>query len=162
MKKAERAGRFFCTVLAAAGAVFLLLPVWGIRADVVLSGSMEPALRTGSIVFTDTENTAPEPGDIITYRLGNACVTHRVVDKDGDYFITKGDANDGEDASPVKQTQIEGIVLFSVPLLGYAAVFFQKKTVFCLLLLMLAQEIIFLIIQRKGERREQCAGKPYE
>ena len=58
MKTAERAGRFICAAAAAAGFILLILPLWGIRVNVVLSGSMEPAIPTGGIVFTDTRQTA--------------------------------------------------------------------------------------------------------
>ncbi len=162
MKMAERAGRIFCTAAAVIGGVFLLLPVWGIRADAVLSGSMEPALKTGSVVFTDTGKTEPEVGDIITYRLGSSYVTHRVVEKDGGCFITQGDSNDGRDAALVEKSQIIGTAVFSVPVLGYAAVFFQKKTVFCLLLVMIIQEFVFLIVSKERRARKKRAGKKHE
>lgn len=151
MKTSERTGRFLCTA-AAIGVALFLLPIWGIRADVVLSGSMEPALKTGSIVFTDTGRTLPEIGDIITYRLGNSYVTHRVIRKTEEGFVTKGDANGAEDSAYVRESQIEGLVIFSVPVLGYAVLAFQRKPIFCLLFLMLVQEIVFLTIPRKGER----------
>ena len=162
MKMAERAGRLLCTAAAVIGGVFLLLPIWGIRADAVLSGSMEPALKTGSIVFTDTEKTDPEVGDIITYRLGSSYVTHRVVEKEGSRFVTRGDSNNGRDAALVDRSQIVGTAVFSVPILGYAAVFLQKKTVFCLLLLMIVQELVFLVVSKKGERGKKSAGKIHE
>lgn len=159
MKAAERAVRLLCTAGAALGAVLLLLPVWGIRADMILSGSMEPVLKTGGIVFTDTGRKTPEIGDVITYSLGDSYVTHRVVRKEDGCFVTKGDRNVCEDAEKVEPSQIEGIVVFSLPLLGYAAAFLQEKTVFCLLLLMLVQELVFLVIQWRGERGKKCAGK---
>ena len=62
---------------------------------VVLSGSMEPAIKTGSIVFVKPSDTY-QKGDIITFTDGKAAssVTHRVFEiqnKDGkDIFITKG------------------------------------------------------------------------
>lgn len=105
MKTAERAGRFICAAAAAAGFILLILPLWGIRVNVVLSGSMEPAIPTGGIVFTDTRQTAPCTGDIITYRLGETTVTHRVVRTEKGSYITRGDANDGEDASPMAPSQ---------------------------------------------------------
>ncbi len=159
MRTAERAVRFLITAIAAAGAFILLIPAWGIRADAVLSGSMEPALKTGSLVFTDTKKREPEAGDIVTYRLEDIYVTHRVIGKEDGGFVTKGDANEGSDEALVKEIQIVGTVLFSIPLLGYAAVFIQSRAVFSLILLVIFQEIFFLIIQWKGERREQSAEK---
>lgn len=155
MHTAERTCRLVLTLAAVIGAVTLFLPLFGIRADVVLSGSMEPALRTGGIVFTDTGRRQPDIGDIITYEIKGSCITHRVEGKDGQRFITRGDANETPDPEPVNPEQIVGTVVFSVPFLGYAAVFLQKETVFCLILAMIVQEGLFLaahIIQQKGER----------
>ena len=52
MKTAEKAGRFFLTLFGIAGLLFLILSRTGISTDVVLSGSMEPGIRTGGLVIT--------------------------------------------------------------------------------------------------------------
>lgn len=118
------------------GSILLLLRIFGISADVILSGSMEPALRTGGIAFTDTREFVPEEGDIITYRLNGLLITHRIVQKKKDTCITKGDANDGVDAEEVEISRIIGKVIFTVPFLGYVVVFLRTKTgIFVLLVL---------------------------
>ena len=101
MKTAERAGRLFLTLFGIAGLRFLILSRTGISTDVVLSGSMEPGIRTGGLVFTDTRRREPQTGDIITYRLRDVRITHRVVRREGTVLITKGDANEGE--HPLKE-----------------------------------------------------------
>ncbi|MFR6386288.1 MAG: S24/S26 family peptidase [Lachnospiraceae bacterium] len=55
--------------------MLLLLPQIGISVDSIMSGSMEPVLRTGGIVFTDTKERRPEIGDIVTYQVGETRVT---------------------------------------------------------------------------------------
>ena len=40
-------------------------------AYVVLSGSMEPEIPTGSVVVVDGRKKEWNPGDVITYRRGN-------------------------------------------------------------------------------------------
>ena len=73
MKKREYAGRI---LLAAIAGVFLILAAFKrFSVNVVLSGSMEPALKTGGIIFTDTKKTMPGIGDIITYRMDDMLVT---------------------------------------------------------------------------------------
>ena len=124
--------------------------------NVVLSGSMEPALKTGGIIFTDTKKTMPGIGDIITYRMDDMLVTHRVTDKRDSAYITRGDANEGEDAAPVMQEQIVGTVVFFIPVLGYVAAFLKSKPVFGLISLMLIQELFFLGMQWKGVCRQFC------
>ena len=48
-------------------------------AYVVLSGSMEPEIPTGSVVVVDGRKKEWNPGDVITYRRGNMVVTHRIL-----------------------------------------------------------------------------------
>ncbi len=90
----------------------------------VLSGSMEPKIHTGSIVFVKPADSY-QKGDIITFTDGKASssVTHRVYDiknKDGkEIFITKGDANNGPDSTETLKSQIIGKTYFSIPYVGY-------------------------------------------
>ena len=123
MRTAEKAGRIFFTLIGILGVMLLLLPQIGISVDSIMSGSMEPVLRTGGIVFTDTKERRPEIGDIVTYQVGETRVTHRVIRKEHKGYVTKGDANNREDPTVVTADQIIGKVIFSLPCLGYAAVF---------------------------------------
>lgn len=101
------------------------------HALVVQSGSMEPAIGTGSIVFVAEDRPeAVEEGDVITYADdGGNLVTHRVVEthvaSQSLRFITKGDANDNIDGEPVYRSDYVGEVSFSVPLAGYVVAFGQ-------------------------------------
>ena len=69
----------------------------------VLSGSMEPAIKTGDLIVVKAiPDSNIEEGDIITFKTNpDTFVTHRVVevfDQDGNIsFKTKGDANNVED-----------------------------------------------------------------
>ncbi len=109
---------------------------------VVLSGSMEPALPVGSaILVRPVQPETVEPGDIITYRAqgdGNAFVTHRVVEVQGEgpmlVFRTKGDANDKPDEVLVPAAAIKGRVLVDIPHLGYVAREVRKPQGFLLLM----------------------------
>lgn len=98
---------------------------------VVQSGSMEPAIGTGSMVFV--ERASPETvgeGDVITYSDdGGNLVTHRVIEVHSAQtslrFVTKGDANDAPDVEPVLRGDYVGTVRFSVPFIGYIVAFGQ-------------------------------------
>ena len=154
MKTAEKAGRLFFAVLGLAGLLLLILPRIGISVDMVLSGSMEPKIRTGGLVFTDTSRKDPQIGDIITYSLNDSFVTHRVIRREGSILITKGDANDGEDLAPVSAEQVLGTVIFTIPFLGYMAAFMKTKRQFWpYVILMIAQELIFMVHNELTERR---------
>jgi len=69
---------------------------------VVLSGSMEPAIPTGALIYVRaTDPYRVKEGDPITFHLnqGGPVATHRVIEIDATnrYFITKGDANNSPD-----------------------------------------------------------------
>ena len=64
------------------------------------------------------ESFPPKKGDIITFHNGDTVVTHRVVKKEKDIFITKGDANKTEDPVPAEASQIIGRVVFHLPYLA--------------------------------------------
>lgn len=121
MKVYKGTGSLIFTVLgftAIAAAVFILL--CGIRPAAVVSGSMEPEIMTGSLSFIDCKEKKADVNDIIAYEHGDMRIIHRVAEKKGEVYITKGDNNDTEDAVPVYERQIIGKVIFSMPYLGYA------------------------------------------
>ena len=78
MRTAEKAGRIFFTLIGILGVMLLFLPHIGISVDSIMSGSMEPVLRTGGIVFTDTKERRPEIGDIVTYQGGKCHVREQM------------------------------------------------------------------------------------
>lgn len=93
----------------------------------VVSGSMEPAIPVGSLVYV--EGMEPEDvavNDVIAFyggRDANAIITHRVVENRvimGE-FITKGDANQTNDMNPVNYNEFIGKVEWSVPEVGVIA-----------------------------------------
>jgi len=111
-------------------AVLLIGPnLLGMKSFAVLSGSMEPKIPVGSIVFVDeVEPATLQMGDVITYNLsGSTMVTHRVVDVDieNQSIITKGDANEVEDGAPVSFSQVVGKMKMHVPYLGYISIYIR-------------------------------------
>lgn len=112
---------------------------------IVLSDSMNPAFRTGSLAFV--KPARPEEiamGDIITFKgLGDkeSLTTHRVVEIDGSdpqnlKFITRGDANDVNDPNPVPASSLVGKVSFALPYFGYLLSFGQTKQGLVVLIIM--------------------------
>lgn len=121
-------------------ALMLLPGLLGWRGVIVLSGSMEPALKAGGIAFIGPVSVSSiRPGDIITYRNADdrsIQSTHRVVevlDKEGrPVFRTKGDANEAPDAELVSPDRIVGRVRLHLPLAGYVADLLRRRTGFAL------------------------------
>jgi signal peptidase len=94
----------------------------GVVPYVVLSGSMEPKIKTGSVCFVDTKAAFEgiKPGDVIAFETANgALVTHRVIKiKDG-AMETKGDANQVTDGLTTTKENFRGKSVFSIPIAGY-------------------------------------------
>ena len=101
--------------------------VFGYQIYSVISGSMEPAIPVGSLVYVRPEapETVEETEVIAFYASADsaAVITHRVTENRvtmGE-FITKGDANRTEDMNPVPYTHFIGKVACRIPMAGKAA-----------------------------------------
>ena len=126
-------GKFLQTVLQIL--LFLLLPIVifttvtsrtdiikGIHSFVVVTGSMQPTLPVGSMIYT-TQAIAYKPHDIIAFKNASGqTVTHRISDiqfGESTMYTTKGDANSVADSTPVAVDDVTGKVIFHVPYVGY-------------------------------------------
>lgn len=112
-------GRIVCAAAAAVIVLALILFMTGSRPAVVLSGSMEPTIKTGSLVIIDTDYDEPEENDVAAFETGGALVIHRLVERTDEGWVTKGDANDSEDPWRITDENIKGKTVFWVPELGY-------------------------------------------
>lgn len=90
----------------------------------VQSGSMHPAITTGSIVFVKPL-LKYSANDIVTFRtaIPKQTITHRIIREEQHgrqtVFITKGDVNKSNDSNDLLSQNIIGKVFFIIPLLGY-------------------------------------------
>lgn len=126
--------KIFFVLLAVAACIFIVGYTLGCRAEIVLSGSMEPAINAGGLIFT--RPISPEEikaGDILTYvsTSGRETICHRVVSVEENplRFITRGDANKSSDPSPVSPAQVIGLVCLQVPYLGYVLRFVRSPLI---------------------------------
>lgn len=88
------------------------------RLYIVRSGSMEPVLPVGSIIIVDIHDKEAEPGEILTYYMGETVVTHRAVGRVDGRYITKGDANREQDFIRTEPEKVIGTVCGQIPYLG--------------------------------------------
>jgi signal peptidase len=116
----------------------------------VMSGSMEPVIRTGSIIFEKPVN--PEQltvNDVITFKgADNKLVTHRFVNINHEgslFFTTKGDANNANDQTAVPYQKVVGKANFSIPYAGYVINFAQSK--YGILLVIIVPGFVLLILE---------------
>jgi|GEM_PF-1359019 len=155
--------RIFTVLLVGLVAVFVLafvfLPMAGQSSNwyIVNSGSMEPALHVGDVVYVAGKDADDiEGGDIISFRQQDITITHRCVDivQKGNQtiFQTKGDANEENDSFTVTAEQLIGKVpatrLFGrtvyakAPRLGYLSEFVRTRLGFFLLVMIPGYSLI--------------------
>lgn len=131
-ERQKKGGSIFPALCSVAGTVIilaviaLLLPLsvprlLGYEVYDIVSGSMEPTIPTGSMVFVKPVGWEEiGEGDVIAYRTDGGVVTHRVAEKRtflGE-FVTKGDANESEDFLSVPFDMLVGRVERHIPFLG--------------------------------------------
>jgi len=151
--------------------------VFGHYMYVVLSGSMAPTFDTGSLVFVKPkEPEEVKAGDVITYHGVDdkgTLATHRVMEVDNTdpqniQFITKGDANEVTDPSPVSGDRLVGTLSFSIPYLGYLLSFAQTKKGMLLLIIIPGTFLIITelhklyTITRQGKEEKEAVEETPE
>ncbi|MCE4628520.1 MAG: signal peptidase I [Desulfurococcales archaeon] len=99
--------------------LLILLGLWlsGVRAVVVVSGSMEPTVGIGDIAIVRT-GVKPDIGDVALYEHGKSLVLHRVVGGLPQGYKTQGDANPEPDPWTVEPEDVRGVMIARVPLAG--------------------------------------------
>lgn len=152
-------GMFIILLIGVAG-LFLatLLPIPGnIEIKIVKSGSMEPALHTGSIVVVKPQESYAV-GDVITFgedSKQDVPTTHRILSIDTvngqTLYTTKGDANEESDPEKTLERDVIGKVVGSAPYAGYIIDFARQPTGFILLIVVPASIVIIDELFRIGE-----------
>jgi len=103
----------------------------GYNLYLVRSESMRPAINMGDLIITSPLNGPingeVKPGAIVTYQRSKQLITHRVQSIDGTALVTKGDAVEDPDSWPVTLSDVKGIYLFKIPLVGYLTSFVQTR-----------------------------------
>ncbi|MBS6955306.1 MAG: signal peptidase I [Enterocloster asparagiformis] len=135
----------------------------GYKPFIVLSGSMEPNIMTGDMVFVkETDPDSLKVGDVIAYKSGSAVVTHRIVDvtsENGETrYITQGDANNAPDQTSVKPADVEGIYQRRVAGAGNLAMFMQTTT--GMILFVVCPLVLFVlwdVLRRHLESRKEVS-----
>lgn len=137
---------------------FSIIPIPGnYKIYTVLTGSMNPTIKTGSIVFIKPQKNY-QLKNIVTFFTSTPkqTTTHRIVGvktiNHQQVFITKGDANKSDDFKNLPFQNILGKVVFSIPFLGYLISFSKTFTGLIILIVIPATIIIYSeIINIKNE-----------
>jgi signal peptidase len=134
-------------------AVLLMVSTFPLKGSfkllVVESGSMEPAIKTGSVIIIKP-SASYKIGDIISFgpvSKVSPATTHRIVEMRAQtgqpVYVTKGDANSGADIHQVPAKDVLGKVLFHIPYIGYVINWTKQPFGFMLLIIFPAVILIY-------------------
>jgi len=148
---------------------------------VVISGSMEPNLHKGDLLFLKGTDPASiksgsaegKEGDIIVFDAHlpgwhnppSEPIVHRVISKrydNGWFFLTKGDANYNHDAAEVPETRILGVVVGKIPYIGWVKILLTDSGLLVPLLVIVSILLLISIIWdlvKKDEEEEELENK---
>lgn len=132
--------------------IYIIEPSKPFNLYVVESGSMEPAIPTGSVVITIPlkKDQYIFNDQVISFQKpqsNNALILHRIYRVTDSGIITKGDHNQNVDPWYLNNSLITGVYSTHIPFLGYIPLFFRSPFLFALMLTM-PLAIILLIIYR--------------
>lgn len=109
----------------------------------VATASMFPTIEIGDVVVVEITKDVQQ-NDIIVYKDGESIITHRLIEKNGDELIAKGDANNSED-KPINENMVLGKVIKIVPKLGtWRKVFTSTEVVGLIIVLITLLGIVFV------------------
>ena len=155
-------------ILFALFALSSKLPIPGnYKLFTVMSGSMEPTIKMGSLAIVKPTNEYTV-NDIITFKNPQEpqkTTTHRIVgirtENNSVYVVTQGDANGSPDATEISQNMIIGKLRLAIPYLGYPIAF--SKTLLGLIIfiiipatIIIYDEILKIKEEVKKRRRKKC------
>ncbi len=138
------------------------------RTYVVVSGSMEPTIMTGSLIVTKPVMVDQlHDGQIVAFTSPQSpkdTIVHRIVDSsDKSKIKTKGDNNNAEDAWELPGENVKGEYLFAIPYLGHAGYFVRKPLGFFLMIFLPALVFVFYqILNIRNAIREEIDRKVTE
>ncbi|MHA1369009.1 MAG: signal peptidase I [Promethearchaeota archaeon] len=153
---------------------------------VVTSGSMEPQIHKGDILFIKHVNGADivagdhvnHTGDVIVYDTHGVWpipiddpVVHRVIDKkyeNGKYwFKTQGDANILPDEGWIPEENVYGKVVATIPYIGYVKLFLDETRLTIPLIILFGGLLTLSVVcdtmgKKKKEKADSSANPEKE
>jgi len=101
----------------------------------VKTGSMSGTMEIGDIIVVKLTKDVKE-NDIVTYQQDNILITHRIIERQEEDIITKGDANNKED-DPIKSDDIIGKVEYTLKNVEIWKKVFKTPEVYTLIIITL-------------------------
>ncbi|MFN2149341.1 MAG: signal peptidase I [Anaerolineales bacterium] len=153
--------RQLSTAVLASAILVLMAALWIILAPVQFGGqssyvmvagaSMEPALHRGDLVVVRQEQTY-EVGDIVTYHHPTiGPIIHRIIARQGDRYLFKGDNNEWVDSYEPKADEIVGKEWIYLPGAANWLLKLRTPTGLALLSLTIAMMLMTTFIKKSSE-----------
>lgn len=118
----------------------------------VATGSMADTIQIGDIVIVKLTNEVNE-NDIIVFKENENFITHRLISKNENEIITKGDANNSED-KPIKEEQIIGKVEKIIPKVGmWKEIILSPEILIPLFILIILIGLLFMKKTKTDEKQ---------
>ena len=140
------------------------IELFGYRAYVITSDSMEPAINNGdAIIVKNCEEEDLQTDDVITFEQNQKIITHRIQKIEEDQttkektYITKGDNNNIEDSENIKYSAIIGKCILTIPYLGNIISVLENKLIILIIILIIL--ILFFFKIQKQEKLENRREK---
>ena len=130
--------------------------VFGYTFFEVATGSMKETLQISDVIIVKITDDVSKD-DIITFEKEEQIITHRVIEKNKDKIITKGDANNTAD-KPIDKSNVIGKVVYVIPQMGvWIKVFSDVKVLFCIFITLILLGLVFNGLSKKKEKKKRHA-----
>lgn len=124
------------TSIISIGIIWFAVGVFPIYPSVIATGSMEPMIKPGDVILVkkivDMEGINNlKVGDVIQFKRDSILISHRIIniendEKEGLGFRTKGDNNSSPDTEIVRPQDMKGIIVYTVPKIGWATLLIKS------------------------------------
>lgn len=120
----------------------------------VATASMYPTIEIGDVVVVEITKEV-EVNDIIVYQDGKDIITHRLVEKESNELIAKGDANNSED-KPISEDMLLGKVIKIIPQIGtWRKILISPEVLRLIIILLFLIGIIYVFFSNPEETDEK-------
>jgi signal peptidase I len=130
----------------------------------VKTGSMEPSISAGdAIIVEEAPYDSLAVGDVVTFHRGDELVTHQIIGKDNNSFITKGTANNYHD-DPMGPEEYCAKLVLVLPKVGWVLNYLSKPlelfllTLFLLVLIYGRPALTYLyekLVEKRGKTEKE-------
>lgn len=127
--------------------------LFGYKFLIDLTNSMIPEISSGDLIIIKQKNSYHK-GDIVTYRdQSDVLITHRIIavkNTNGEkIFQIQGDNNASPDDEEVTLSQIEGVYVKRIPVLGEICLFLTSIYGIAFLIILVIIYITYLIAKKR-------------